>query len=74
MDTKETKEEIHVRLKMLEALTGSVISSYVALHYLEGLKRYGVLKQNEKIKKRRKWFILRKKFWNIWEGVRLLSS
>lgn len=48
MDIKETKEERHVRLKMLEALTGSVISSYVALHYLEGLKRYGVLKQNEK--------------------------
>ena len=33
------KEEINPRIKMLESITGSVISSYVALHYLESLKR-----------------------------------
>jgi hypothetical protein len=40
MDKKETKEELTVRMKMLEAITGSVISSFVSLHYLENLKQY----------------------------------
>lgn len=37
-----------MKQKMLESITGSVISSYVALHYLETLKSYGIIKQKEK--------------------------
>jgi hypothetical protein len=48
MDKRETKEELTARMKMLEAITGSVISSYVNLHYLESLKRYGLVKHKTK--------------------------
>ncbi len=42
------KEQITPKHRMLESITGSVISSYVALHYLESLKRYDITRQKQK--------------------------
>jgi len=43
-----SREELSPKMKMIETITGSVLSSYVSLHYLESLKRYGMLRHKTK--------------------------